>query len=160
MRMAFFWIPAADSAEASRALNTFLAGHSISKIERHYDPAEHGWSICIDYLEASAAAPEPASNRSNRIDYREVLEPAVFEVFASLRNWRKAQAETQKVPVYNVASNEQLAAIAKAMPSSLSALAQMPGFGKGRIEKYGESLLDVLAQETIRKGVSVEEGTS
>ena len=47
-----------------------------------------------------------------RVDYKEVLSPADFALFAKLRDWRKATAEQEGIPVYAVLTNEQLAAIA------------------------------------------------
>ena len=39
-----------------------------------------------------------------------MLKPEEFEVFSRLREWRKAAAEKEGVPVYTVLTNEQLAA--------------------------------------------------
>jgi hypothetical protein len=41
------------------------------------------------------------------VDYREVLKPEEFEVFSRLREWRKAVAEKEGIPVYAVLTNGQ-----------------------------------------------------
>ena len=45
------------------------------------------WTFCVDYLEPSAGAPadsRPAGQRG-KVDYKEVLKPEEFAVFARLR---------------------------------------------------------------------------
>ena len=49
------------------------------------------------------------SGKPPEVDYREVLKPEEFEMFSRLREWRKALAEKEGVPVYTLLTNEQLA---------------------------------------------------
>ena len=78
------------------------------------------------------------------MDYKEVLKPEEFEVFSRLREWRKAAAEKEGVPVYTVLTNEQLAQMVQKKVSTKAALKEIEGVGEARVEKYGEAVLRVL----------------
>ena len=92
-----FVIPARYAGWAERELNAFVGNHRVLSVDwRWVDQGENSfWAALVDYLESpSAAAPDPGGERARkRIDYKEVLSPEDFEVFARLRNWRKAIAE-------------------------------------------------------------------
>jgi len=65
--------------------------------------------------------------------------------FGRLRVWRKKQAEAQGVPAYVVFSDATLVAIADRAPGDSAALAQVPGVGPTKLERYAEPVLAVLA---------------
>ncbi len=71
--------------------------------------------------------------------------PEEFEVFSRLRDWRKAVAEKEGVPVYVVLTNEQLAQMVQKKVNTKTGLKEIEGVGDPRVEKYGESLLALLA---------------
>ena len=133
-------IPCADAAEAE--LNGFLASHRIVNVTHHVVPRQEGACLLfvVEYLEG-----EPRSGRkpsgSERIDYREKLSDADFEVFRRLREFRKALAEAEGVPVYAVFTNAQLAEIAEKRVTTKTVLSEVQGVGAARVEKYGERLL-------------------
>lgn len=60
--------------------------------------------------------------------------------------WRRARASTEAVPPYVVAHNSMLRSLALARPASAAALAEIPGFGPARTEKYGGELLLLIAE--------------
>lgn len=72
-----------------------------------------------------------------RVDYKEVLSPEDFALFAKLRDWRKATAEQEGIPVYAVLTNEQLAAITTKRPGSISQLREVEGIGEAKAGRYG-----------------------
>jgi superfamily II DNA helicase RecQ len=63
----------------------------------------------VEYLDGGGAGGLVPGGKLPKVDYKEVLKPEEFEVFSRLRDWRKAVAEKEGVPVYVVLSNEQLA---------------------------------------------------
>ncbi|HEY2298519.1 MAG TPA: ATP-dependent DNA helicase UvrD2 [Jatrophihabitans sp.] len=67
------------------------------------------------------------------------------ELFGRLRAWRRAQAESQKVPPYVVFSDATLVAIADHHPDSRAALARISGVGPAKLDRYAEPVLAVLA---------------
>jgi superfamily II DNA helicase RecQ len=151
MQTKFFWIPAFDSLEAEGELNTFLASHRAVKIDRNFLAAEAspGWCICIDWVSPSE---EPAKNfaaKERKIDYREVLDDESFRIFAILRTWRKERAAMQGVPVYTVATNEQLAHIARDRIHTKGELEKVEGFGGSRMGKYADELV-ALCNESFK----------
>jgi superfamily II DNA helicase RecQ len=102
------------------------------------------WTFCVEYLESVGAA-GAWPGKGPKVDYKEVLKPAEFEVFSRLREWRKAVAEKEGVPVYTVLTNEQLAQIVRKKVGSKAALKDIDGVGEARVEKYAEAVLKVLA---------------
>jgi ATP-dependent DNA helicase RecQ len=68
---------------------------------------------------------------------------ALFEV---LRQERARIAKEQRVPAYVIFHDATLAAIAEAKPASLAALGEVPGIGRSKLERYGETILAALAQ--------------
>ncbi len=115
------------------------------------------WSLCIDYLE-SAQGKGPKSNDAGgqraKIDYKAILSPEDFAVFAQLRDLRKEVAQAEAVPVYTIFTNEQLAQIVQKKAHNKADLEQIAGLGNARIAKYGERLLQLL------NGLSREGGSS
>jgi ATP-dependent DNA helicase RecQ len=74
------------------------------------------------------------------------LSPEQEAVFERLRGWRAATAKEQGVPAYVVFHDATLRAIAVAAPSSLRDLAGINGVGESKLAKYGESILELLAE--------------
>lgn len=68
------------------------------------------------------------------------------ETFEALRNWRLQAARETDVPAFVVFTDATLVAIAEARPDSLEKLAQLAGVGPTKLDRYGESVLNVLAQ--------------
>jgi len=64
--------------------------------------------------------------------------------FGRLRAWRKKQAEAQSVPAYVVFSDATLVAIADRAPATAAELAQVPGVGPTKLQRYAEPVLAVL----------------
>jgi len=147
MALRFFTIPVRAPAEAERELNAFLASHRVLTVERRFvDAGENSlWAICVDFLAGAPAEEAGARVRENKIDYKQVLTPAQFDVFARLRDVRRALAEKEGVPIYAVFTNEQLAEMVKSRATSKAALGRINGVGEARVEKYAGAILAVLA---------------
>ncbi|WP_291426901.1 HRDC domain-containing protein [Deinococcus sp.] len=65
-------------------------------------------------------------------------------IYARLRDWRNAEAKRQEISRFIIASNASLAEIARRVPYTLEDLAAVKGMGKGRLEKYGQKILEVV----------------
>jgi ATP-dependent DNA helicase RecQ len=65
---------------------------------------------------------------------------------AALRQWRLDTSRRSHVPPYVIFHDKTLAEIAARRPESLLALAQVPGVGPTKLERYGADLLSVLSQ--------------
>jgi ATP-dependent DNA helicase RecQ len=96
------------------------------------------------------AAPEPldASTRSGRPRKRreaaEAIDPHDLPIFEALRAWRRDEAARQHLPPYVIFHDRTLAEIAARKPAGRSALAAISGVGEGKLDRYGEAVLDVL----------------
>jgi len=111
----FFTISVRDEGPAAADLNGFLRSRRVLSVDRRWvdQGSESFWSFCVDYLESSGGATggaPPGRNGTNRgkVDYRDVLSPEDFAVFARLRQARKEIAQADAVPVYTIFTNEQL----------------------------------------------------
>ena len=67
------------------------------------------------------------------------------ELFESLRAWRKAEAARQGVPPYVIFHDQTLADISRARPLTLYDLGETNGVGQGKLDRYGEAVLAVVA---------------
>lgn len=150
MALKFFTVPIQDSTAESE-LNAFLRSHRVLSVDRRW--VEQGpssfWAICVDHLDAAHSKSSPSHDgraRKPKVDYRDVLSPEDFNLYARLREWRKEAAAADGVPVYAVFTNEQLAHIVKKRATSRAALAQIEGVGEARVTKYGPAVLELLRQ--------------
>jgi ATP-dependent DNA helicase RecQ len=92
----------------------------------------------LDPLISSPASPAGRERGENGGDVDE-------NVLEALKAWRSEQAKTEGVPAYVIFHNSHLRAIAASMPRTTSDLSQVKGIGPKRLEAYGESLLELLA---------------
>ena len=69
------------------------------------------------------------------------------KLVTALRKWRRTKAQSQKVPAFYVLANKTLLMIALAAPSTMEELLSVKGFGPVLAEKYGQELLDLIAEE-------------
>ncbi len=65
--------------------------------------------------------------------------------FEVLRAWRSDTARAQSVPAYVIFHDSTLREIAMKSPEDLDALATISGVGAGKLDRYGNALLDALA---------------
>ncbi|MBC7546244.1 AAA family ATPase [Candidatus Saccharibacteria bacterium] len=68
------------------------------------------------------------------------------ELFDALKTWRLARAAADAVAPFMIAHNSALTAIAANPPSTSSQLLSLPGFGKAKVESYGDDILRVVAK--------------
>jgi superfamily II DNA helicase RecQ len=126
-------------------LNSFLKSNRIVNVEKRLIDGERGtgWIFLVEYGGEHKSQP---SSASQRVDYRELLSAQEYALFDKLRQVRKDLAEKQGIPVYAVFTNDHLANMVKARPTTLKAIAALPGVGEGRVKQYGTAFLEVLAK--------------
>jgi superfamily II DNA helicase RecQ len=78
-----------------------------------------------------------------------VAAPVDADLAARLRGWRLERSRSDGVPAYVVLTNATLDEVCRRMPGDEEELADVPGMGPARIERYGRDLL-----ELVRTGVS------
>lgn len=143
-----FRLPVANADWAEQELNAFLRAHRVLPVERRFvDTGENSyWTFCVDYADGRGSAATSQSSGKGKVDYREVLSPEDFAVFAKLRELRKNLAADEAVPVYMVFTNEQLAEMVRNRVRSKEALAKIEGVGPSRVDKYGAKMLEILGE--------------
>jgi len=67
-------------------------------------------------------------------------------VFELLRSWRAAAAKEQGVPAYVIFHDATLRQIATKRPATLQELGSVSGVGESKLAKYGEQILETLAE--------------
>ncbi len=68
-------------------------------------------------------------------------------LFERLRAWRGATAKEQGVPAYVIFHDATLRQIATERPGSLAALGSVSGVGENKLAKYGEQILQTVAED-------------
>jgi superfamily II DNA helicase RecQ len=111
----FFIIPVGDIEHSEVEVNRFLRSVRVVNMQRDFvDQGPNSfWSVAVEYLSAAKSAGEKNRLKKSKIDYKQVLSPEDFALFAQLREWRKGEAAEIGVPVYTIFTNEQLAKIAE-----------------------------------------------
>jgi ATP-dependent DNA helicase RecQ len=87
---------------------------------------------------AGAAAGRPAAAE---------LSPEAEPVFERLRAWRTSVAKELGMPPYVIFHDSTLRLIAASPPSTLDELRQVNGVGATKLDKYGQAILAVLAED-------------
>jgi superfamily II DNA helicase RecQ len=64
---------------------------------------------------------------------------------SALRTWRTKRAQADGVPAYIVVNDKHLRGIALARPTSPAELVACDGIGPTKLERYGDEILEVLA---------------
>lgn len=103
-------------------------------------------------LRASEVEPREASAESSKSPRRRkapprpeiVLTPEEKQIVALLKRWRMERANTQRVPAYMVCPDRTLEQLARELPETIEALANVYGLGESKISKFGEELLKAL----------------
>jgi ATP-dependent DNA helicase RecQ len=84
-------------------------------------------------------------SRAARAPAAAALAPAESSLFERLRQERSRLAREQNIPPFIIFHDTTLAAIAEAKPATLAALADIPGMGKTKLERYGRLVLETVA---------------
>ena len=71
------------------------------------------------------------------------LDAAAQSLWAALRAWRLDEARRQELPPYVIFHDATLIEVARRRPASLDALADIPGIGRSKLDRYGAALLAV-----------------
>ena len=73
------------------------------------------------------------------------LDAAAEALWQALRTWRLEEARRQELPPYVIFHDATLIEVARRRPNSPDALADIPGIGRSKLDRYGEALLSVIA---------------
>jgi ATP-dependent DNA helicase RecQ len=96
----------------------------------------------------STRSGSPSSGRARRTAAGPAageLGPEAEQVFERLRAWRTGVAKELGMPPYVIFHDATLRQIAAAPPTTLAGLALVNGVGETKLARYGQQILDVLA---------------
>lgn len=106
------------------------------------EASDHLASVTDDLPEEAVAdASEADDAEASAVNYDENL-------FSRLRTWRIDQARTQSIAPYMVAHDAALQELARIKPMSTQKLLGIKGFGPMKVEKYGQSLVQLIAEHS------------
>ena len=75
------------------------------------------------------------------------LDAAAQALWEALRAWRLDEARRQELPPYVIFHDATLIEVARRRPASLDALADVPGIGRSKLDRYGAALLSVIRRD-------------
>lgn len=128
-----------------KMLDDFLEVNEIIKVEAAFVNDECYWSIILYFEEPKAAksiVKEPKAVKYSADN--DVLNSDEEKILNALKYWRSEKAKEQNLPTYFIASNKELMSVAKYKPAKKEELLEIKGFGKHKIENYGEEILEIL----------------
>lgn len=132
--------------EDQKIVDSFLKSHEIIKAETAFVQNEEFWSVLIYFnnLEdvTKTTIKEPKSLKYSAEN--EDLNNDEIEILEALKIWRSEKAKEQNLPTYFIATNKELISVAKYKPAKKEELLDIKGFGKHKIENYGEEILEIL----------------
>lgn len=133
-----------------KMIDDFLNNHEIVKVETAFVHDENFWSVVLYFNEYKNSATKNVVKDSKPAKYSaedETLNPDEIEILDALKLWRSEKAREQNLPSYFIATNKELISVAKYKPAKIEELLDIKGFGKHKIENYGEEILEIL--ETV-----------
>jgi len=74
-------------------------------------------------------------------------------LFKRLCGWRREYCEDYNIPLFTMFSNQVLKDVAAYLPRTLKELGRIKGFGKVKIEKYGDECLRIVTRYCKENGV-------
>ena len=129
-----------------KVLDRFLQENNILKYETAFVKEDESyWSVVLYFEESKVQVNEPKPEKYSAA--LEELNHDEIKIMDSLKLWRSEKAREKSLPVYLIATNKELFSIAKYKPVKKEELLDIKGFGKYKIENYGEEIIEIL--ETV-----------
>jgi PIF1-like helicase/Helix-turn-helix domain/HRDC domain/Helicase len=75
------------------------------------------------------------------------------ELYNTLKRWRDMTVEEENVAIYMVANQATLKEIATYLPLTKKDLLQISGFGKAKVDKYGDDIIEAVEEYCSRNGI-------
>ena len=136
-----------ESREAANTVNEFLNQLILSVYTTNYflQYCKNSFSV-TSFLQHKLKFAQPRFSLSiyasgKKQPYTDV--PNV-ELYNTLKNWRDKVCEETGLPIYMVANKVTLAEIATYLPLNKKDLLLISGFGKAKVDKYGDDILQAV----------------
>ncbi|MDQ0782025.1 HRDC domain-containing protein [Chryseobacterium sp. W4I1] len=128
-----------------KMLDHFLELNEIIKVETAFVNEESYWSVILYFEELKTI--KSTVKEPKAVKYSVENDALSFDeeqILNALKYWRSEKAKEQNLPIYFIASNKELMSVAKYKPARKEELLEIKGFGKHKIENYGEEILEIL----------------
>lgn len=76
------------------------------------------------------------------------------ELYDTLKRWRDMKVEEERLVIYMVANQATLKEITTYLPLTKKDLLQISGFGKAKVEKYGDEIIEAVEEFCSRNGIT------
>jgi len=126
-------------------LEVDVAGHGGLRLGESAREVLRG-TTPVSFRDEPARLPRAQRRRVAAGDTVEPLSGADAALFEALRAKRLALAREQGVPPYVIFHDTTLLAMARQRPRDSAALAEIPGVGRSKLERYSAIFLEVIAQ--------------
>jgi superfamily II DNA helicase RecQ len=128
-----------------KALDAFLESKEIIKVETAFVNDENYWSVVLYFDEIKVSQNVVKDSKSVKYSADdEALNEGEIKILDALKLWRSEKAREQNLPTYFIATNKELSSVAKYKPVKKEELLDIKGFGKHKIENYGEEILEIV----------------
>lgn len=130
-----------------KMIDDFLNNHEIIKVETAFVHDENFWSVVLYFNEYKTDVKKNTVKDAKAAKYSaddDTLNSDEIEILEALKLWRSEKAREQNLPKYFIATNKELISVAKYKPAKIEELLDIKGFGKHKIENYGEEILEIL----------------
>lgn len=128
-----------------KMLDDFLEANEIIKVETAFVSDECYWSVILYFEELKSARSTVKEPKAVKYSLEnETLNADEEKILDALKLWRSEKAREQSLPTYFIASNKELMSVAKYKPVRKEELLEIKGFGKHKIENYGEEILEII----------------
>jgi len=128
-----------------KPLQEFIADKEVIDFSEHFFIYEKTPYLTVLLSYRLPAADEKRKQKS-RPDPAKELDEQEKQAYDALRTWRAVRARQEGIPPYMIANNKQLAKMIKLRATTKSALAKVEGIGDAKIAKYGDEILQTIAQ--------------
>lgn len=75
------------------------------------------------------------------------------ELFETLKRWRDMVVEDSGLPIFMIANADTLKALSTYLPQNKKELSLIKGFGKAKVEKYGDDIIDIITDYSEKYGL-------
>ncbi len=119
----------------------FLKGINNTALQMHPDIFEFD-----EVIRRASDEVAEATDDADNVDESEVksnLDESLLEV---LKTWRGVEGKSRSIPLYMIASNKTLDALATTAPTSLQRLMTVSGVGPKMVERYGDELIGIIKE--------------
>jgi len=98
------------------------------------------------------AAPRARRHKVTQSAAQSAVADGDRDLFQALRQKRTEIARTQNVPPYVIFHDKTLIELAAIRPASRAEMADVPGVGDAKLDRYGPAFLAVIAQHVLQDG--------